>query len=717
MSLPQPLPRVPTAEEVVPSMQKIIYQWQTLRDQILKTTTPSTATFSNTMLPLAQLENALGGETGMIYMLQYGSPFLEVQEAFNRAHKLYLEALALWGADEPFFRLLQAAKEKPEFQTLDPESQHLLEKELLKYKHSGHGILVPEDVEVYLKRRTEIEELLRTFNQNVTMENGGVSFTLEELAGVPDDELAKWLDDSEGATDGHEKRKFVPFANGGTRAVLAYADQSETRKKMFLADDLKLEKNKTILEEIVKRRAKQAQMLKYPTHADFRIEIRMAKTTAWVKTFLSRLKETLVPLGRDEIVALQHRRLEDLQRREIQQVGDGFPPWDKSYYTRLVKNDLEIDHQKISEFFPLEQTASGMLNIFASLLGLRFDLIPSESLPADVLWHDAVQLYSVWDTHDDGFLGYLYLDLLWRENKYRGNQSVNIECGYLRPDGTRHCPSTILMCSFPAPNSKSCALLKHDQVVTLFHEMGHGIHDLLAKSKYSRFHGYRLPPDFGEMPSILLENWCWMKDVLCGLSCHYTTLSETYLADWRNKNPGSPDPVKTIPGHLVDSLIKNRYYNAGLYYLHQLTVSAFDFHIHSLGTDQDLADLDIGKLWYDLREELESMDFSECRSGFEFVTFSHLASGYDVGYYAYLCCTAMAQDLFLSTFAHDPYNKETWARYRRGILEYGGTQQDLLKMLESFLGRPPNIDVIIPGGLNTRGPSHLESQDRIEGQD
>ncbi|KAJ5948685.1 peptidase family M3 [Penicillium verhagenii] len=668
MSLPQPLPRVLTAEEVVPSMQRILCQWQTLRDQILKTTTPSTATFSNTMLPLAQLENTLGGETGMIYMLQYGSPFLEVQEAFDRAHKLYLEALALWGADEPFFRLLQAAKEKPEFQTLDPESQHLLEKELLKYKHSGHGILVPEDVEVYLKQRTEIEELLRTFNQNVTMENGGVSFTLEELAGVPDDELAKWLDDSEVATDEHEKRKFVPFANGGTRAVLAYADRPETRKKMFLADDLKLEKNKTILEEIVKRRAKQAQMLKYPTHADFRIEIRMAKTTAWVKTLLSRLKETLVPLGRDEIAALQHRRLEDLQRRGIQQVGDGFPPWDKSYYTRLVKKDLAIDHQKISEFFPLEQTAIGMLNIFASLLGLRFDLIPSESLPAGVLWHDTVQLYSVWDTNDDGFLGYLYLDLLWREYKYRGNQSVNIECGYLRPDGTRHCPSTILMCSFPAPNSKSCALLKHDQVVTLFHEMGHGIHDLLAKSKYSRFHG------------------------------------ESYLADWRNKNPGSPDPVKTIPGNLVDSLIQHRYYNAGLYYLHQLTVSAFDFHIHSLSTDQDLVDLDIGKLWYDLREELECMDFSECRSGFEFVTFSHLASGYDVGYYAYLCCTAMAQDLFLSTFAHDPYNKETWARYRRGILEYGGTQQDLLKMLESFLGRPPNIDVIIPGVLNSQGP-------------
>ncbi|KAJ5552082.1 peptidase family M3 [Penicillium frequentans] len=687
MSLPQPLPRVPTAEEIVPSMQQIIHQSQKVRDQVLKTTTPSTATFSNTMLPMAQVENA------------YGSPSLKVQEAFNKAQKLYLEALELWGANEPLFRLLQAARGKPEFHTLDPESQHLLEKELLKYKHNGHGILEPGNVELYLKRRTEIEGLLSTFNQNVTMENGGVSFTLEELAGVPDDELAKWLDDQEVVTNEHEKekKKFVPFANGGTRAILTYADRPETRKKMYLADDLKLKENKIILEEIVKRRARQAHMLKYPTHADFRIEIRMAKTTVWVNNFLSRLKATLGPLGREEIAALQHRRLEDLQQRGIQQDGDGFPPWDQRYYARLLKTDLEIDHQKISEFFPLERTAKGMLDIFASLLGLRFDLIPSETLTADVLWHDTVQVYSAWDIYDDSFLGYLYLDLLWRKHKYRGNQSVNIECGYLRLDGTRNYPSTILMCSFPAPNEMSCALLKHDQVVTLFHEMGHSIHDILAKSNYARFHGYRLPPDFGEMPSILLENWCWMKDVLRGLSCHYTALSERYLVDWRTKNPGSPDPVKTIPEHLVDSLIKHRYHNAGLYYLHQLSVSAFDLHIHSLRTVQDLADLDVGKLWYDLREELEGMDFSECRSGFEFVTFSHLTSGYDVCYYAYLCCTAMAQDLFLSTFSQDPFNKETWARYRRGILEHGGTQQSLLQMLGNFLGRLPNMDLIVQG--------------------
>ncbi|EAW10350.1 uncharacterized protein ACLA_048190 [Aspergillus clavatus NRRL 1] len=172
--------------------------------------------------------------------------------------------------------------------------------------------------------------------------------------------------------------------------------------------------------------------------------------------------------------------------------------------------------------------------------------------------------------------------------------------------------------------------------------MGHGIHDLLARTKYTRFHGYRLPPDFGETPSIMLENWCWMKDVLKGLSCHYTTLHQNYLADWRKQHPGEPDPPKEIPNDLVESLIKYRYFNRGLYHLYQLSTSIFDLQIHSLSTDKEIADLDLQKLWYDLREEIEGMNFSECRNGFAFGTFGHLTAGYDVCYYAYLCCTAVA---------------------------------------------------------------------------
>ncbi|KAJ5643693.1 peptidase family M3 [Penicillium longicatenatum] len=699
MALPQPLPRVPNTEEIVPMMNRIINAQNATRECILETVTPITATFDNVMLPLAQVENAVQGELGMIYMLQYGSPSLETQAAFDEARKLFLEAEASWTADVPFFRLLQAASTKPDFESLDMESQHLLEKKILGYKNAGHGFLDNEELEKYRKLETEIADLEMKFQQNISREAGGVWFTIEELDGVPEDELAKWKDDgSEGENliNGHLRRKFVPFANGGTLAVLTHAHSPKTRKGMFVADNLKLKENKPLFEEIIIRRAKKAKLLKYNTHAEFRIQSRMVKTTEWVKVFLDELREALCGQGQDELAALQRRRQEDLQvNQQNPDAGAGFPPWDKRYYERALQHKFEVDQIKVSEFFPLQETATRMLDIFATVLGLRFDSIATEDLNEDVIWHDTVECFSVWDAKDNGFIGYLYFDLLWRENKYRGNQSVNIQCGYLRPDGTRQYPSTILMCSFPTATPTSCALLKHHQVVTLFHEMGHGIHDLLARTKYTHFHGYRLPPDFGEMPSIMLENWCWREDVLQGLSCHYTALDENYLAEWQKKHPGQPDPPTKIPVDLLKPLIKHRYFSRGLYHQYQLSTSIFDVQIHSLSTEDDIADLNIQKMWYDLREEIEGMDFSECRDGYAFGTFTHLTAGYDMCYYSYLCCTAMAQDVFLSVFSDGPFNTDAWDKYRRGILECGGSPKDLLRTLEAFLGRPPNMNALV----------------------
>ncbi|KAJ5943769.1 Peptidase M3A/M3B [Penicillium verrucosum] len=676
MSLPQSLPRVLTTEEIVPAMQRIINEYDTIRALILEAITPTTATFRNVMLPLVQVENSVQGELGMIYMLQYGSPSLATQSAFDEARTLYLRASALWTADEKFFKLLQAAKEKPDFQTLDGESKHLLEKELLEYKHAGLGILGHAELEEYQKSQMEISDLERKFQQNLAREAGGVVLF---AGGV------EWGEEELISENHQQIKKFVPFANGGTLAVLTHAHSPETRKKMFLADNSKLKENKPLFEEIIKRRARQAQFLKYTTHAEFRIERRMAKATSWVKGFLSQLQTTLCLYG-----------------RLITEGRWGSPVWEKRYYEQLVQREFQIDQLKISEFFPLERTATNMLAIFASLLGLRFDSIPAERLTEDFIWHDTVRGFSVWDTKDDCFVGYLYFDLLWRENKYRGNQSVNIQ--WLSTAGWKQAipfnnPDVFL----PDSNSNKLCLTQ-----TSPSKMGHGIHDLLARTKYIRFHGYRLPPDFGEMPSIMLENWCWMKDVLEELSCHYTTLDENYLADWQKQHPSEPNPPTKIPEGLVENLIKHRYFNRGLYHLYQLSISIFDLQIHSLSTDKEIADLDVQNMWYDLREEIEGMDFSECRDGFAFGTFTHLTAGYDVCYYAYLCCTAMAQDLFLSVFAHDPHNRETWDKYRRGILEYGGREQNLLGMLEGFLERPPNMNSLVEvTWATTRGAYYI----------
>lgn len=414
------LPRVPITDQILPLMHQIIDQLTQTRNLILEATTSGTATFANTLLPLAQTENAVQGQLAMIDMLQYGAPLRETQDVVHSALSVYAEAQAAWIANGDYFRLLQAVRDNREdFKSLDAESQHFLERELTVYRMAGHGELDAEEVEGFLQEGANIGQIERKFQENLSREDGGVWFTRDELEGVPASDLGKWK------LDGEKEKLFVPFANGGTLAVLTYAHRPETRKKMFLADNQKLKVNQPLFEEIVRRRARRAHRLHHSTHAGYRLQQRMVKDPKWLGGFLSGLKGTLCARGKDEIAVLQQRRMRDIKDK-CDKDGVGFPPWDKPYYMRLVEEEVAVDQLQLSEFYPLEQTAIGMLGIFASVLGLQFESVEAEK---ESLWHESIRVFSVWEsTPDKQFIGYLYFDLLWRENKYRGNQSVNLQC-------------------------------------------------------------------------------------------------------------------------------------------------------------------------------------------------------------------------------------------------------------------------------------------------
>ncbi|PWY78057.1 zincin [Aspergillus sclerotioniger CBS 115572] len=689
MSTPQSLPRVLKVHEIIPTMQRIVSQQNAIKDEIICTVSPLTASFDTVLRPWADVENLVQGELGMIYMLQYGSPDMATQDAFTQARQLLLAAELQWASNEDFHRLVQAVHDKHE--ELDTESALFLKEELLVYRRAGWGVLSAAQREEYLQEKREISKLESAFNRNLAQEDGGVWFVKSELDGIPADDLAKWKMMTNTQTPSQEIYVFVPFANGGMMTVGTLANNPNTRKKMYLENNRKLAVNGPIFEEIIKRRTSQAHLLGYPSHAAVVLERRIAKTPQWVETFLSQIQDDLVARGKTEVEVLQRHRLQDLQSQD-QEVEGRFPAWDQMYYQRLVEKGFQIDHVQIAEFFPVERTAAAMLEIFASVLGLRFDAITAQS---DQLWHESVQVFAVWDDRSSEFIRYLHFDLLWRENKYRGNQNVTIEAGYTKSDGSRSYPSTILMCAFPTPTPDSCALLKHHQVITLFHELGHGIHNLLSKTKYVRFHGVNLPRDLSEMPSTNLENWCWIPDVLKSISCHYTTMNSNYLAKWRSQNPGLPDPPQKIPDELVDNLVKYRYWGRGLYHLEQLTTSLFDLKIHSFRNPQDLSSLNMHKLWYDLRHQLEGMDFSECRDGFDYCAFTHLCAAYDAGYYSYLCCAAFAEDVFQTKFAHDPFNRDAWDEYRREFLQIGGGNGDMLGLMTQYLGRAPNSRALV----------------------
>ncbi|KAF7515426.1 hypothetical protein G7054_g14579 [Neopestalotiopsis clavispora] len=693
--LPPQLPfKVPNRDDIFPMMDAVIAEYDNTIDTIVRTNTIETATFETVMRPWLKTDNETQAPLCMIMNLQYCSPSLETQDTVRDALKRYSEARAKWNRRDDYFRLLQAALEKEQDDPhLNQESRFVLEDQVREFKQCGYGILSQTGIEEYLEGRLEVVNLCSEYKRNVAQESSGIWFDERELDGVPADELAKWKRDD--SAQGQHKR-FVPFANGGAQTVLKYAHSPDVRRKMYIENDKKLLHNEPILLEIMRRRRTQANKLKLPNHAAYRAPGRAVRSAEWIERFLDDIKAQLIPIVQEEVGEMQAVRLDNRRRRGLLQDGDekSFPAWEQSYYHTMMQKALQVDEVLISEYFPLDHAMPAMLQLFTAFLGLEFERLTDNRLDADDTWHKDVSVFAVWDgghaeNEEAEFIGYLYMDLLYREHKYRGNQNVNLECGYARPeDGSRKYPSTILSCALPTPAPGTCKLLKHREFATIFHELGHAIHDLLSRTEFVMFHGSnRLPVDAGEMPS---------KDVLAKLSCHYTALKPGYLDQWRKDNPGRPDPPASIPAELVQALSRSRYLNEAQYYCHQLTVSMFDMKLHSMRTSDEAESLDLRKLWYGLREQLEAKSFEDVREGgSDYTTFAHLVSGYDVGYYGYLVCEAFAQDIWHSQFAKDPWNRDTWNRYRREFLEYGGAHPDKLKMLEDFLGRKPNVGALI----------------------
>lgn len=326
----------------------------------------------------------------------------------------------------------------------------------------------------------------------------------------------------------------------------------------------------------------------------------MAKTPETVLEFLGDLKTQLAPGGTKEVEHLKELKREDLKTRGLEASYDGnYYLWDNRFYDRLmVEKEYTIDEQKIAEYFPLQSTVNGMLKIFEELFGLAFvevigedrDKISPTNKGDDIVWHEDVKVFSVWNDEGEGngFVGYLYLDLHPRQGKYGHAANFNLQGGFLYPNGTRRYPATALVCNFSKPTATKPSLLKHNEVVTFFHELGHGIHDLVGYTKYSRFHGTSVVRDFVEAPSQMLENWCWTPSQLKGLSSHYVSGEQ-------------------ITDELIEKLIKTKHVNDALFNLRQLHFGTFDMTVHTPASHEEAEKMEISKLYNDLRTQIAQL--------------------------------------------------------------------------------------------------------------
>ena len=353
--------------------------------------------------------------------------------------------------------------------------------------------------------------------------------------------------------------------------------------------------NVPLFKEILELRDEAARILGYPNHASLKIDNKMAKTETRVNEFLGDLRTRLAAGGKKELDDLRQYKKRDCEERGVSFDGN-FYMWDSSLYSRKMKEqEYSLDEVKISQYFPVDSTFAAMLKIFEEIFGFVFVELKEEERArlsptgkaGDIVWHDEVRLFSVWDddSNGNGFCGYLYIDLHPRDNKYSHNANFNLEPGFITKDGTRHYPATALVCNFSKASPTKPALLKHHEVVTLFHELGHGIHDLSGRTKYSYFHGTSVVADFVEAPSQMLENWCWTPSVLKNLSKHWETNEQ-------------------IPDDLVANLVRTRHFGSATFTLNQLLIGIFDMTAHSPLSHNEAKAMNFGKLYNQLRHDI-----------------------------------------------------------------------------------------------------------------
>lgn len=416
-----------TPQSVVADAERLLNTSRTIQDKIVADIKPDDATFANVLRPLAQDENVGALEAHILGFYQAVSTDQKLRDASSKAEELMDEFFIEAVMREDVFKLVDAALNKNE--DLDPESRRLLEKAHKDFVRNGLGLPAGPQRARFKEIKKRLSQLSIEFQKNLNEENGGIWFTPEELDGVPED-VTSGLKRGEGENAG---KLWLTFKYPDLFPTMKYAKNSEVRKQVMVANENKCNQNVPLFREAIVLRDEAARLLGYPNHAAFRIEDKMAKTPETVDTFLGDLRARLTDGGKQEIQTLMK-----LKKELDPNSDDRYYLWDHRYYDRLMlERDFQLDHQLIAEYFPLQTTIQGMLKIFEELFGLEFVEIVGEDRAAlaptgqadDIVWHEDVQVFSVWNDEGEGsgFVGYLYLDLFPREGKYGHAANFNLQ--------------------------------------------------------------------------------------------------------------------------------------------------------------------------------------------------------------------------------------------------------------------------------------------------
>ena len=602
-------------------------------------------TFATTLRPLDGALAATAFGYGRSAFMGQVHPDRDVRDAGNVAE----ERLAKWRVELPFrddlYRSLHAFSETAEAAALTGERRRLLDHWLREFRRAGQE-LSPEAREELRALRARLVELEVVFDRNIGEVRDGIDLTPDELEGLPESFVSRLRPGEQPGT----RRVTLEYPD-----VVPFMEQSprrDLRERLEFREWSKaVEENMHVLVEALHLRRRIADLLAYPSWAHYAMEVRMAGGPDQVERFYG----DLVPRAGERAEA-EFDVMRDALRAETG--DDELHPWDVRYYDRQLRRTLfGVDAERISEYLPLDRVWAGLFEITGEVFGLDYREIADAGA-----WHPDVRLYEIRDRVSGELLAFAYADLFPREGKFSHAAAFPLVIAHRDASGRREIPVSAIVANFTPPASGRPALLRHEEVVTLFHEFGHVLHMSLSQAEFVRFSGADTESDFVEAPSQIMEHWAWNADVLRRFARHHET--------------GEP-----IPAGLIDQLVAARNLNVAIRTLRQAYFGRLDLDFHGSAEPNDVEGIN--------REAYAVTGLPFHEGTFFPASFGHLLGGYDAGYYGYLWSKVYGDDMFSRFEAEGVLSPAVGADYRREILEPNGSD-DAAVLLRRFLGREPS---------------------------
>jgi peptidyl-dipeptidase Dcp len=647
-------------EHFLPAIQELIDV--TKAEIKLITSNTETPTFENTVEALENTGLQLDRVTSIFFNLNSA----ETNEEIQKIAQVISPLLTEFGNDillnEALFkRVKQVFKIKDNLQ-LNGEEKMLLEKQYKGFSRNGANLSELDKLELR-KIDAESSKLKLTFGENVLAETNKFEMLIaneDELSGLP--EGAK----EAAAQTAKEKNKegwlftldypsYIPF--------MMYANNRDLRKKMSVAAGAKsfhgdeLDNQQNVL-DIVQLRHKRAVLLGYETHAHFVLEERMAESPEKVQSFLSELLEKAKPAALKEFKELQSFAMELDSIDQLQK-------WDGAYYAEKLKEKLfNLDDEKLKPYFELDKVIDGVFTVAEKLYGLRFEEVNNIDK-----YHEDVKTFRV-DDNDGELVSIFYADFHPRPGKRGGAWMTSYKPQQIK-NGVNDRPHVSIVCNFTKPTASLPSLLTFNEVTTLFHEFGHALHGMLANTTYKGLSGTNVFWDFVELPSQVLENWCYEKEALELFATHY-------------------EHDEVIPIELIEKIKDSATFHEGMQTLRQLSFGMLDMAWHGNNPSKikdvkafEKAVFADTSLYPDIPENCMSTSFSHIFQG-----------GYSAGYYSYKWAEVLDADAFAYFKQEGVFNKEIASKFKKYILSQGGTQ-DPMDLYIKFRGQKPNPEALL----------------------